>query len=85
MRNVGWLVVVQGYTQRGIHCWSGNDDEAHDAVHHHGATGVISVTSNVVPRLFAEMMASRQDATNASLQVLFIVNSVFLRYINENL
>jgi len=61
---------IQGYTERGVACWSGNDDEAHDAVHDHGATGVISVTSNVVPGLFAAMMAGRQDDMNASLQGL---------------
>lgn len=59
---------TQGYTERGIACWTGNDDEAHDAVHRHGATGVISVTSNIVPGLFASMMSGRRDDTNASLQ-----------------
>ena len=59
----------QGYTQQGIACWSGNDDEAHSAVHDHGASGVISVTSNVVPGLFAGLMRERDDAQNEHLQV----------------
>lgn len=61
---------IQRYTDHGICSWSGNDDEAHDAVHNHGASGVISVTSNIVPRLFADMMAGRHDDTNTSLQDL---------------
>ena len=45
------------YTSQGISCWSGNDDEAHDARHEAGAVGVVSVTSNVVPGIFARLMA----------------------------
>lgn len=59
----------QSYTEAGIASWSGNDDEAHAARHDHGAVGVISVTSNVVPGLFAHMMRERDDAQNDSLQV----------------
>lgn len=47
---------IATYTCRGINCWSGNDDEAHDARHHNGAAGVISVTSNVIPGLFDTLM-----------------------------
>lgn len=61
---------IQRYSDKGICTWSGNDDEAHDSVHNHGANGVISVTSNIVPGLFAKMMADRDDDTNASLQEL---------------
>lgn len=61
---------IQRYTQHDICSWSGNDDEAHDAVHDHGARGVISVTSNIVPQLFADMMGGRNNDTNASLQDL---------------
>jgi len=48
---------ISNYSAKGITCWSGNDDEAHDARHQAGATGVISVTSNVIPGLFAKLMA----------------------------
>lgn len=61
--------LLQGYTDAGIASWSGNDDEAHAARHDHGAAGVISVTSNVVPGLFSHMMKQRDDAQNDSLQV----------------
>jgi 4-hydroxy-tetrahydrodipicolinate synthase len=47
---------IEGYASRGVACWSGNDDEAHDARHHHSGSGVISVTSNLVPGLFSRMM-----------------------------
>ena len=54
-------VFVQGYTARGISCWSGNDDEAHAARHEFGASGAISVTSNIIPGLFSSLMATRDD------------------------
>lgn len=49
---------------------SGNDDEAHTARHQFGAAGVISVTSNVVPGLFARLMREQDDRTNEALQPL---------------
>jgi 4-hydroxy-tetrahydrodipicolinate synthase len=52
---------------QGITCWSGNDDEAHAARHLHGAAGVISVTSNVIPGLFSRLMRERDDKTAAEL------------------
>lgn len=61
---------IQGYSDKGIACWSGNDDEAHDARHRHGAVGVISVTSNIVPGLFARLMREPNDELNQSLQEL---------------
>ncbi|XP_043696246.1 4-hydroxy-tetrahydrodipicolinate synthase, chloroplastic-like isoform X1 [Telopea speciosissima] len=47
---------IKEYTDEGIVAWSGNDDECHDARWGHGATGVISVSSNLVPRLMRELM-----------------------------
>nr|QKY14836.1 4-hydroxy-tetrahydrodipicolinate synthase (DAPA) [Polytomella parva] len=61
---------IQNYTSKGVNCWSGNDDEAHDARHLHGAAGVISVTSNVIPKLVHNLMASPQPELNKSLQEL---------------
>jgi len=52
---------IKLYTDQGITCWSGNDDEAHDAVHHFGAKGVISVTSNIIPGVFRKLMDERDD------------------------
>eukprot|EP00268_Persea_americana_P024980 TRINITY_DN24355_c0_g1_i1.p1 TRINITY_DN24355_c0_g1~~TRINITY_DN24355_c0_g1_i1.p1 ORF type:complete len:366 (-),score=68.54 TRINITY_DN24355_c0_g1_i1:532-1629(-) len=47
---------IKDYTDNGIVIWSGNDDESHDARWLYGATGVISVTSNLVPGLMHELM-----------------------------
>ena len=52
------------YEQRGIACWSGNDDESAAGRHIHGSHGVISVTSNIAPGLMRQLM----DAPNESLQ-----------------
>ncbi|PWS54577.1 4-hydroxy-tetrahydrodipicolinate synthase [Pseudoalteromonas sp. meg-B1] len=61
---------IAHYEQQGIACWSGNDDEAHDARHIYKAHGVISVTSNLIPGLFRQLMDSKNDALNNSLQPL---------------
>ena len=45
-------------------------DQLHDARHVAGAAGVISVTSNVIPRVFASLMETRDDELNASVQPL---------------
>ena len=47
---------IKQYTDKGIVCWSGNDDECHDARYEAGAVGVISVTSNLVPELMRELL-----------------------------
>ncbi|TWX72903.1 4-hydroxy-tetrahydrodipicolinate synthase [Colwellia sp. C1TZA3] len=52
------------YEERGIACWSGNDDESAAGRHQHGSHGVISVTSNIAPNLMRQLM----DAPNESLQ-----------------
>ena len=59
------------YAAAGVRCWSGNDDEAHDAVHG-GArgAGAISVASNLLPGTFAALMRARDDATADALQPL---------------
>jgi 4-hydroxy-tetrahydrodipicolinate synthase len=62
---------IARYTGRGVTCWSGNDDEAHDARYAAGAVGVISVTSNVVPGLMRRLMFDGADAAlNDKLQPL---------------
>jgi 4-hydroxy-tetrahydrodipicolinate synthase len=47
---------VKCYTDKGITVWSGNDDECHDSRWKYGATGVISVASNLVPGLMRSLM-----------------------------
>ncbi|MDN3381230.1 4-hydroxy-tetrahydrodipicolinate synthase [Pseudoalteromonas sp. APC 3358] len=61
---------IAHYEQQGIACWSGNDDESHDARHTHKAHGVISVTSNLIPGLFRQLMDTPSNELNASLQPL---------------
>merc|ERR1719326_2193317 len=56
---------------KGIKCWSGNDDQCHDGRHKFGGQGVISVTSNVVPALFKKLMTEQDDALNAKLAPLY--------------
>lgn len=57
---------------RGIPCWSGNDEQCHISRQLHGAVGVISVTSNVVPALMYELVhGPRNDELDAKLQPLF--------------
>lgn len=61
---------IEAYRNRGVTAWSGNDDEAHGSRHHHGAQGVVSVTSNLIPGVFAKLMETRDDAKAESLQEL---------------
>ncbi|ASM56108.1 4-hydroxy-tetrahydrodipicolinate synthase [Pseudoalteromonas nigrifaciens] len=61
---------IAHYEKQGIACWSGNDDESHDARHIHGAHGVISVSSNLMPELFRQLMDAPNAALNTSLQPL---------------
>ncbi|EMS49361.1 Dihydrodipicolinate synthase 1, chloroplastic [Triticum urartu] len=53
---------VKCYTDKGITIWSGNDDECHDSRWKYGATGVISVASNLVPGLMHSLMFEGENA-----------------------
>lgn len=62
---------VQHYTDKGIVVWSGNDDQCHDARWGHGANGVISVTSNLIPGLIHELMfRGKNSALNSKIMPL---------------
>lgn len=61
---------IKAYADRGVTCWSGNDDEAHEGRHCYNSQGVISVTSNLIPGLFNSLMHTRDDKMNESLQDL---------------
>ncbi|CAF2048910.1 hypothetical protein HID58_035816 [Brassica napus] len=59
---------VEEYTENGVVVWSGNDDQCHDSRWDHGGTGVISVTSNLVPGLMRKLMfEGRNSELNAKL------------------
>ena len=55
------------YSKKGIICWSGNDDEAHDSRWNHGGHGVISVASNVLPGPMKKIMYEKNPELNAKL------------------
>ncbi|XP_065856770.1 4-hydroxy-tetrahydrodipicolinate synthase, chloroplastic-like [Euphorbia lathyris] len=54
---------VEQYTEKGIVVWSGNDDQCHDSRWNHGATGVVSVTSNLIPGLMRKLMFEGKNPT----------------------
>uniref|UniRef100_A0A0E0GY66 4-hydroxy-tetrahydrodipicolinate synthase n=1 Tax=Oryza nivara TaxID=4536 RepID=A0A0E0GY66_ORYNI len=54
---------VKCYTDKGITIWSGNDDECHDSRWKYGATGVISVASNLIPGLMHDLMYEGENKT----------------------
>jgi len=62
---------IKTLSDMGMAVWSGNDDTCHQERHECGAMGVISVTANVVPGLFAKMMAEPDPALNESLGPLY--------------
>jgi len=62
---------IKELTDKGMLCWSGNDDQCHDSRHKYGAVGVISVTSNIVPGLFKKLMTAQDDELNAKLGPLY--------------
>lgn len=58
------------YEERGIACWSGNDDQCAVGRHQHGSHGVISVTSNIVPGLMRKLMDTPNEALDTRMQPL---------------
>jgi len=63
---------IQTLSEKGVACWSGNDDQCHVSRHEQGAVGVISVTSNIVPGLMRQLMNDdRNDALDSKLQSLY--------------
>merc|ERR1719183_2219327 len=62
---------IKTLSEMGMSVWSGNDDECHKTRHEAGATGVISVTANIVPGLLKQMMAERSDDVNEKLGPLY--------------
>lgn len=53
---------VKTYSEQGIAVWSGNDDQCHNARWDFGARGVISVASNLVPRLMYDLIVKERNA-----------------------
>lgn len=61
---------IKLYESEGIPCWSGNDDESFTSRHRDSSHGVISVTSNLLPRLMRQLMDQDDDALNQQIQPL---------------
>jgi 4-hydroxy-tetrahydrodipicolinate synthase len=62
---------IKLHEDKGIPCWSGNDEESYESVQKYGGHGVISVTANVVPGLMKRLMTTKDDALNEKMQPLF--------------
>ncbi|MCP3675246.1 MAG: 4-hydroxy-tetrahydrodipicolinate synthase [Gammaproteobacteria bacterium] len=61
---------IEYYEQRGIACWSGNDNECFEGRHKHASHGVISVTSNIIPGIMRILMDNNEPELNQSVQAL---------------
>lgn len=62
---------IKEYTNNRIVVWSGNDDQCHDSRWSYGASGVISVTSNLVPGLIRQLMfKGKNPSLNSKLMPL---------------
>ena len=59
---------INYYEQRGIACWSGNDDESFEARHKYKSHGVISVTSNIIPGIMRQLMDNNLPELNESVK-----------------
>ena len=55
------------YEKKGIACWSGNDDESFAGRHEFGSHGVISVTSNIIPKVMRKLMDEPDHELNESV------------------
>ncbi len=61
---------IADYAKKGIRCWSGNDDDSFRSRHDCGGHGVISVASNVIPKLMRRLMDSEDAQLNEKLHSL---------------
>lgn len=52
---------ILSYSEKGVTCWSGNDDECHEGRHKYRGYGVISVAANFVPGAWAKLMGPEPD------------------------
>ena len=62
---------IGGYEEKGIACWSGNDDQCHDSKHNFDSHGVVSVTSNLLPKTMRKLMDNKNDDLNNRLNEFY--------------
>jgi 4-hydroxy-tetrahydrodipicolinate synthase len=77
MKECGGHDRIKLYSDKGIKCWSGNDDEAHESRFNYGGHGVISVTSNVLPAAMRRLMDYEDPELNAKIKPF--MNWLFLQ------
>lgn len=70
MKECGGHERIKLYADKGIKCWSGNDDEAHESRFKYGGHGVISVASNLLPAAMRRLMDEEDPELNAKMQPL---------------
>ncbi|WP_426358303.1 4-hydroxy-tetrahydrodipicolinate synthase [Pseudocolwellia sp. HL-MZ19] len=58
---------IAQYEKKGIACWSGNDDESFAGRHEFGSHGVISVASNIIPKVMRKLMDEPDHELNKSV------------------
>lgn len=68
---------IAQYAEKGILCWSGNDDECFESRWKYGGHGVISVTSNMLPGVMSKLMTD-ENATELNEKVQPFMNWLFL-------
>lgn len=76
MKECAGIDRIAYYENKGIACWSGNDDESFVARHKHGSHGVISVTSNLMPGVMRQLMDD-QEASALNEQAQPLINWLF--------
>ncbi|XP_058726697.1 4-hydroxy-tetrahydrodipicolinate synthase, chloroplastic-like [Vicia villosa] len=60
------------YASKGIHAWTGKDEESHKTIWEYGATGVYSIAGNLVPGLMKELLFEGMNPSlNLKLKPLF--------------
>ncbi len=52
---------IKNYVAENIPCWSGNDEDCFVSRHKHRSNGVVSVTSNLIPRTYRTLMDKKED------------------------
>lgn len=62
---------IKHYEEKGIFCWSGNDDQCHDSKHNCNSHGVVSVTSNLLPKTMRKLMDERNEELNTHLNEIY--------------
>nr|GFA81968.1 dihydrodipicolinate synthase 1 [Tanacetum cinerariifolium] len=67
------LHIMPYYGKTSLEVWGGNDDECHYSKWDHDATGVISVTSNLVPGLMRELLSKGKNQS-LNKKVLPLIN-----------